>query len=219
MTTNYLDNDNQTSLLFKRFQNVVQTGIETGTGAKQFSSEGARSLKNVFNETIFRNSVDSSLNPIYYCKALTNGSLGSPDISSAEWDSSSNNVLDQTYYPYQIPGTDLTYYKDIYLQPVQGTLNAWFFSTSSSVTTDNNLLKNMIPFNYNQLNKDAFTPIVKYYNGSSWVKQGQNDIGGLNWLIDYETGVLEFYQTDSILENSLVQFNLNASVVFGGPRR
>ena len=32
MTTNFLNNDNQTSLLFKRFQNVVQTGIDEGFG-------------------------------------------------------------------------------------------------------------------------------------------------------------------------------------------
>ena len=67
-------------------------------------AEGARSLKNVFNNTIFRNDVDSSLNPIYYCKALTLGSPGSPDISSAEWDSSTNNIFDQSYAGYPIPG-------------------------------------------------------------------------------------------------------------------
>jgi len=215
MTTNFLNNDNQTSLLFKRFQNVVQTGIDEGFGETQFSAEGARSLKNVFNNTIFRNDVDSSLNPIYYCKAMTLGSPGSPDISSAEWDSNTNNILNQTYFPYQIPGTDLTYYKDIYLKPVQGTLNAWFFPTTTDDTTDVNLLKNMIPFNYNPIYKDAFTPIVKFYNGSSWTQQGQNDTTGLNWLVDYESGVLELYQTASILENSPYQLNLNATDEFG----
>jgi len=218
MTTNFLNNDNQTSLLFKRFQNVVQTGIDEGFGETQFSAEGARSLKNVFNNTIFRNDVDSSLNPIYYCKALTLGSPGSPDISSAEWDSSTNNIFDQSYAGYPIPGNpDLTYYKDIYLKPVQGTLNAWFFPTTTADTTDVNLLKNMIPFNYNPIYKDAFTPIVKFYNSSSssWTEQGQNDTTGLNWLVDYESGVLELYQKTSILENAPYQLNLNATDEFG----
>ena len=75
----------------------------------------------------------------------------------------------------------------------------------------------MIPFNYNPIYKDAFTPIVKFYNSSSssWTEQGQNDTTGLNWLVDYESGVLELYQKTSILENAPYQLNLNATDEFG----
>ena len=42
-----LNNDNQTSLLFKRFQNKVQAGINTGSGGTKYSTESAKALKNV----------------------------------------------------------------------------------------------------------------------------------------------------------------------------
>ena len=47
--TNYLDNNNQTSLLFKRFQNKVQAGINTGSGSTDYSNETTKALKSLLN--------------------------------------------------------------------------------------------------------------------------------------------------------------------------
>ena len=199
--TNYLDNNNQTSLLFKRFQNKVQAGINTGSGSTDYSNETTKALKNVFNSSIFAEDVPLELPNDYWINELD--ICG--NITESVWDNSSN----QTIGSFQIPNTPLTFYKDIFLKPCQGTNNAWYL-LSGGLSTDNNVIKNMIPYNYQPVNDSTYTPIVKYWNGSSWQSQGQNNYNptGLNWIIDYESGVLEFYQTDTILNNS---FNIDYS--------
>ena len=199
--TNYLDNNNQTSLLFKRFQNKVQAGINTGSGSTDYSNETTKALKNVFNSSIFAEDVPLELPNDYWINELD--ICG--NITESVWDNSTN----QTIGSFQIPNTPLTFYKDIFLKPCQGTNNAWYL-LSGGLSTDNNVIKNMIPYNYQPVNDSTYTPIVKYWNGSSWQSQGQNNYNptGLNWIIDYESGVLEFYQTDTILDNS---FNIDYS--------
>ena len=199
--TNYLDNNNQTSLLFKRFQNKVQAGINTGSGSTDYSNETTKALKNVFNSSIFAEDVPLELPNDYWINELD--ICG--NITESVWDNSTN----QTIGSFQIPNTPLTFYKDIFLKPCQGTNNAWYL-LSGGLSTDNNVIKNMIPYNYQPVNDSTYTPIVKYWNGSSWQSQGQNNYNptGLNWIIDYESGVLEFYQTDTILNNS---FNIDYS--------
>ena len=199
--TNYLDNNNQTSLLFKRFQNKVQAGINTGSGSTDYSNETTKALKNVFNSSIFAEDVPLDLPQDYWISSLD--ICGS--IQSTLWDNSGN----QTIGSFQIPNTPLTFYKDVFLQPCQGTNNAWYL-LSGGLSTDFNVIKNMIPYNYQPVDDSTYTPIVKYWNGSSWQSQGQNnyDPTGLNWLIDYESGVLEFYQTDSVLNTT---FNIDYS--------
>ncbi len=199
--TNYLDNNNQTSLLFKRFQNKVQAGINTGSGSTDYSNETTKALKNVFNSSIFAEDVPLELPNDYWINELD--ICG--NITESVWDNSSN----QTIGSFQIPNTPLTFYKDVFLKPCQGTNNAWYL-LSGGLSTDFNVIKNMIPYNYQPVNDSTYTPIVKYWNGSSWQSQGQNNYNptGLNWIIDYESGVLEFYQTDTILNNS---FNIDYS--------
>ena len=52
--SDYLNNNNQTSLLFKKFQNKVQAAIDTtsnGTGGTSYSNEQKRSLTNIYNNS------------------------------------------------------------------------------------------------------------------------------------------------------------------------
>ena len=54
----------------------------------------------------------------------------------------------------------IKFYKEIYLNPVSATNNAWWFippEHSDQITTDNNLLKDMIPFNFNSLSLSTFS--------------------------------------------------------------
>lgn len=201
MSQDYLNNTNQTSLLFKRFQNKVQANPDTGSGGLSYANESKNSLTYLFNNQLFSNTVSNNLtNSTYWINVIQNDS----NFASSTWDSVTNDVKNQIIASYPIPGTDLIVYKDVYLEPVQGTNQAWYIIPQglSSNNTENNKLKNMIPYNYNPLALGMFTPIISYWNGTSWFAgEVQNDTSSLNWLIDYESGVLEFYQTNTILES------------------
>jgi hypothetical protein len=126
----------------------------------------------------------------------------------------SNNVNNQTIVTRDLSagvfGVDLplTYYNKLYLAPTNGTNQAWWFIDPGSTTsTNNNILKNMIPYLYNDVNPNTYTPIVEYYNGTNWVSEAQASGNGLNWSIDPASGILQFYQSNSILTSSPYQLN------------
>ena len=201
--SNYLNNDNQTSLLFKKFQNKVQAAIDTtsnGTGGTSYFNEQKKSLTNIYNNTIFSNDVSQDLPSIYNLTILDN----SDNILDSSWNTN-NNVREQTISSFDIPNTDLRFYKKVYLEPAAGTDNAWYLIPPNvSTTTENNVLNNMIPYNFNPIDLTLFSPIVYYWNSniSDWSSQEQNQTDELNWLIDYESGILQFYQNKTTL-NSL----------------
>jgi len=126
----------------------------------------------------------------------------------------SNNVNNQVIVTKDLSagvfGVDLplTYYNKLYLAPTNGTNQAWWFIDPGSTTsTNNNILKNMIPYLYNDVNPNTYTPIVEYYNGTNWVSEAQASGNGLNWSIDPASGILQFYQSNSILTSSPYQLN------------
>jgi len=202
--TNYLNTENQDNLLFKQFQGVVQANINTGTALVQYSSEQRKALNNIFNDSIFSNTVPKDLSNNYWVVNLDN----SGGVAASTWVDSSgiNQTVGQmqNISKYAIPGTDLTFYKQVYLEPVAATNQAWYCRDPSSAnptsfSTDNNLLKDSIPFLYNDGEPSVYTPLVSFWDGSFWSTQQQNVPNSLNWVFDSASGVLQFYQTDAIL--------------------
>lgn len=202
--TNYLNTENQDNLLFKQFQGVVQANINTGTALVQYSSEQRKTLNNIFNDSIFSNTVPKDLSNNYWVVNLDN----SGGVAASTWVDSSgiNQTVGQmqNISKYAIPGTDLTFYKQVYLEPVAATNQAWYCRDPSSAnptsfSTDNNLLKDSIPFLYNDGEPSVYTPLVSFWDGLFWSTQQQNVPNSLNWVFDSASGVLQFYQKDDIL--------------------
>lgn len=209
--TNYLNTENQDNLLFKKFQGVVQANIKADNALVQYSSEQRKTLLNVFNNSIFSNDIPD-ISSDYYVVNLDNNT----SIPKSTWISSSdtNRTVGQmqNISKVEIPGTngDLTFYKQVYLEPVAATNQAWYCrdpssSTPNSYSTQNNLLRDMIPYLYNDSIPSMYTPIVYYNSGTdtnlNWTAQTQNVPNSLNWVIDPASGILQFYQTDTILES------------------
>ena len=208
--TDYLNNSNKTTLLFKQFQNKSQAAIDTGSGGTSFFNERYKSLNNIYNTDIFIENIERNLSDEYKLSSLD----ACGNIPGSKWNTT---IYDQDYADssFSIPNTNLIFYKEIYLNPVSGTNNAWWLippDFSNQITTDNNLLKDMIPFNFNSLSLSTFSPIFKYWDGEreQWKTQDkQNNASSLNWLIDYASGILQFYQTDSKLNSLNIDCNSN----------
>ena len=210
--SNNLNNDNETTLLFKKFQGVAQTQVLTSdTGALSYTGEPKKSLTNVFQENIFSEKVPTDLS--FTLLEIYNGVSQLGPIPEGDF---SNNVNNQTIVTRDLSagvfGVDLplTYYNKLYLAPTNGTNQAWWFIDPGSTTsTNNNILNNMIPYLYNDVNPNTYTPIVEYYNvtTSTWVSEAQASGNGLNWSIDPASGILQFYQSNSILTSSPYQLN------------
>ena len=217
--SNNLNNDNETTLLFKKFQGVAQTQVLTSdTGALSYTGEPKKSLTNVFQENIFSENVPTDLS--FTLLEIYNGVSILGPITEGDF---SNNVNNQTIVTRDLSagvfGVDLplTYYNKLYLAPTNGTNQAWWFIDPGSTTsTNNNILKNMIPYLYNDVNPNTYTPIVEYYNGTNWVSEAQASGNGLNWSIDPASGILQFYQSNSILTGSAVGSPYQLNGITGG---
>ena len=221
MSINYLDTQNQDNLLFKKFQGVAQANINTGTALVQYSSEQRKALDNVFNTSIFSNDVPVDLSENYWVSNLD----AALDVSASLWigSGSTNQTVGQmqTISKTPIPGTDLVFYKQVYLEPLAATNQAWFCrdpsgSDPQSYSIENNLLKDSIPFLYNDKEPTTYTPIVYYNDDTSsplnWVPQQQNVPNSLNWVFDSASGILQFYQNDTTLNTlNISKTGLDAS--------
>ncbi|MDA9298765.1 hypothetical protein N9P79_00185 [Crocinitomicaceae bacterium] len=210
MSINYLDTQNQDNLLFKKFQGVAQANINTDTALVQYSSEQRKALVNVFNSSIFSNEVPVDLSENYWVSNLD----AALDVSASLWigSGSTNQTVGQmqNISKTPIPGTDLVFYKQVYLEPLAATNQAWFCRDPSSAdpqsySIENNLLKDSIPFLYNDKEPTTYTPIVYYNDATSsplnWVPQQQNVPNSLNWVFDSASGILQFYQNDTTLND------------------
>jgi len=221
MSINYLDTQNQDNLLFKKFQGVAQANINTDTALVQYSSEQRKALVNVFNTSIFSNDVPVDLSENYWVSNLD----ASSNVDESSWNGSGsiNQTVGQmqTISKTPIPGTDLVFYKQVYLEPLAATNQAWFCrdpsgSDPQSYSIENNLLKDSIPFLYNDKEPTTYTPIVYYNDDTSsplnWVPQQQNVPNSLNWVFDSASGILQFYQNDTTLNNlNISKTGLDAS--------
>ena len=213
------DNDNKLNLLFKKFQSVSQATINTdGTNGTPFSLEQVSTSNNVFQKEIFAEDVPIDLSFSIQCSTLHDN----PNIPDSSWN---NNVYDQSlsFVDLSMNGKPLPlrFYKNVYLnQTIVNEPQVWWLLNDSLATPrpDNNVLKNMIPFSYNINTKDVYSPIVSYYDGSNWVSNVQNDTTKLNWLVDYPSGLLQFYQTDSILSGLNITNSSDTSIEKIRPR-
>ena len=219
----YLNNENKTNLLFKKFQGVIQSQVvtTTGTGAS-FTQENKKSLNNVFQQDIFSENVPTDLSDTLL-QMWDNFSAPGSNIPDSSWNSDVTNqtlgfkdLFDSSGNP--LP---LRFYKRVYLTNASTTGQAWWLidpSSNLAQTTNNNLLKDTIPYLYNDLDPNTYTPIVERWNNTSWVTLTQATSTGVNWSMDPASGILQFYQTPSKLANLNIDPNAATTVEKKRPR-
>ena len=221
----YLNNENKTNLLFKKFQGVIQSQVVTtpGTGTS-FTQENKKSLNNVFQQDIFSENVPTDLSDTLL-QMWDSFNAPGIDISASSWNSDVTNqtlgfkdLLDSSGNP--LP---LRFYKRVYLTNASTTGQAWWLidpTSNLAQTTNNNLLKDTIPYLYNDLDPNTYTPIVERYDTSSanWVTLTQATSTGANWSMDPASGILQFYQTPSKLATLNIDPNAATTVEKKRPR-
>ena len=214
-----LDEFNQNNLLFKRFQGVIQTNI---INPNSFNNEfGKPSLVNTYNDTIFSSNVSRDLSSNTTVLNLTLQLPGAPSVI----DTSANSWQTCIYGEYadlktadNIAITNLKFYQKVFLKSISSGPYAWWLIDPSNALqfTTNNLLKDMIPFSYGTTGA-TYSPVVWYYTGAvptpgataqdaenlandpnNWTPDFNQNSTPLYWLVDYASGVLQFYaQADS----------------------
>jgi len=211
-----LDEFNQNNLLFKRFQGVIQTNI---INPNSFNNEfGKPSLVNRYNDTIFSSNVSRDLSSNTTVLNLTLQLPGAPSVI----DTSANSWQTGVYGEYtdlktadNIAITNLKFYQKVFLKSISSGPYAWWLIDPSLALpfTTNNLLKDMIPFSYGTTGA-TYSPVVWYYTGAipttatqaenlandpnNWTPDFNQNSTPLYWLVDYASGVLQFYaQADS----------------------
>ena len=209
-----LDNDNKTNLLFKKFQGVTQGSIITSdTGGATYSTEPFKSLTGIFQNQIYSEDVPLTLQQTL--RQMQNDS----GIASSTWNSTTNNARDQTLSITQLQDANgnnlpLAFYKDVYLDKVGANIQAWWLvEPNQTLSTENNVLADTIPWKYNDIVASTYTPIVTYWKDSTstWAENGQNDTTLLNWVMDYTSGMLVCYQPESTLQGYTVWSSTTAS--------
>ena len=141
-----------------------------------------------------------------------------PTASTSIPSSNTNHVLYQDYNNgkhnvYDTNGDKIDHlicYKRLYLYPAQtNKSNAWWFCPGQDIppnglqfndNPENSLLRNCI--RPNPQKPSVYTPIVEVYEGGNWVQKNENESGGPGWILDYDTGVLVFYNSPTTLENT-----------------
>ena len=195
--------DNQLSLLFKQFQGVSQTALTADAqGSALFNTEKYSSLQGVFSDSIYAENVPRDLSDTLL-------DMDSDDINypESQWN---NNIWDQSIAAYPLSDASgtalpLTFYKKVYLAPVQGSNQMWWLPDTSNAllqTPTTNVLRDMIPWKYNDVNTSTYTQRVYYWNGSAWVAGAINNENSLGWVIDFPTGFVGAYLPTTTLAAS-----------------
>ncbi len=179
-----VENDPQFQLLFKQFNNTVNTRqdltFSDGNNAAPFRNY-------VFNDAIFSNNIPSDLRDI---------SFGAPPntvYGLAALDASFNSLNKPFDSSYNIPGTDLTFYYRQELQFTNATTNRTYWIDASN---NNSALADSIPFNYDRSQYNSYEPRLYDKNGSQRVPIFDTGAPGIKWLMDYKSGFVQFYGTD-----------------------
>ena len=202
-----LNNNNKTNLLFKKFQGVTQGSIVTSdTGGATYSTEPFKSLTGIFQNQIYSEDVPLTLQNTL--RQMQNDN----NILSSAWNFTTNNARDQTLSITHLQDASgnnlpLAFYKDVYLDKVGANIQAWWLvEPNKTLTTENNVLADTIPWKYNDVVSSTYTPIVTYWKDSnnSWSENAQNDTSLLNWVMDYTSGMLVCYQPESTLQGYTV---------------
>ncbi len=212
-----VDNDYQTSLLFKQFVGVAASRLDD-----EFSVEKFKSVPNIFSSDVMIEEIPNSA-PI---KISGPNNL---DVSSNWLDSScnyaTNTVEESTYigsgpdygktFAEIYPDTNLKFYKRLSLVPcddVNGQGRVWGSFTDYN-TNNQSVLKHTIPFKYDDVTA-TYLPVVRYNKIQSGNGAGTGNpnfqIGNINasplyWVMDAGTGFLQFYNTTSNLQSAGVK--------------
>jgi hypothetical protein len=181
----------KTGLLFKEFAgkvNARQDQLFTGPGNRY-------PFRNyVANNEIFSNDIPDDLANITFTYGGGATVYGLPAL-----DASFASLSQPFGISYEIPNTDLIfYYKATLVNATPGStpVRTWYIGDPSGGT--NSLLRDSIPFSYD--------PSYNSYIPSLWNAAGTLSIpyysatgGQIYWLMDYKSGFVQLYGTDSDL--------------------
>lgn len=191
-----LNNDRKTNLLFREFVGTANALLPVNSN---FTNEPLKNINFVFNSEIRNQEVPIELPVFLRIQAL---------------DACGNIASDSSYNlsPHGYP--QLTFYKDIPLDPVPGAASqVWFKKNDPNlqVNQDNNLLKGMIPFKFDDknVNDPTYLPIVKYNTSSSgtpnFVTTGAPNQTPFFWIQNANNGLIQFYAQTTVLNGNNIE--------------
>ena len=187
-----IDNDYQTSLLFKQFTGVAATQLD-----QQFSNEPYRAIKNVFSRDIFIEEVPTEA-PISIFNLDNSGDWVDSVGSSPSINSSTSTSFSQIY-----PDDHIEFYKNVVLTAVPGSNSRVWYKLDSS---GNNILADTLNFKFDDINS-TYLMRVKYNNGTTYINNAINSYP-LFWVLDNQSGYLQLYATTAqLLSNANIPTN------------
>lgn len=180
-----VENDPQFQLLFKQFNNTVNTRQDV---AFSDGNNKAPFRNYVFNNEVFSNNIPADLSNISF------GSGSSTVYGLAALDASFNAAGVSKGTSYKIPGTDLTFFFRQELEFTNPTTNRTYWIDACN---NNSALADTIPFNYDKSQFNSYETLLFDNTGVVKVPIFKSGAPGLKWLMDYKSGFVQFYGTDS----------------------
>lgn len=193
-----LNNNRKTNLLFRQFVGTANALLPENSN---FTNEPLKNINYVFNSEIQNQEVPLSLPSDLRISAL--------DICNNIPSDSSFNLAAYGY-------PQLTFFKDIPLDPVPGAASqVWFKyidpSANPLTNQSNNLLTGMIPFKFDDVNvlDPTYLPIVKRNfatpPSTNFVNVGAPNNTPLYWIQNSANGLIQFYATTTVLNSNNIQ--------------
>ena len=182
-------NDQKTELLFKQFNNVVNARHEASFSTLTQNKFPFRNY--VLNESIFSNSIPKNLSDISYNLSSVTTVYGANAL-----DSSFNNSGQLLGISYEIPNTDLVFYYRAELQPALTTTSrTWYID--DNLGNNDSLIKDTIPFLYDA-SYLSYTQTLYDSTGTLAYSLYESP---LYWLLDYQSGFVQFYGDEALVDN------------------
>ena len=181
-----INNDYQTSLLFKQFTGVAATQLD-----QQFSNEPYRAIKNIFSRDIFIEEVPTEAPISIY--TLDN----SADWVDSSGSSPSINSLTSTSFSQIYPDDHIEFYKNIELTAVPGSNSRVWYKLDNS---GNNILADTLNFKFDDTNS-TYLMRVKYKPTTTYINNAINSYP-LFWVLDNQSGYLQLYSTTAQLASN-----------------
>jgi len=197
-----LNNDRKTNLLFRQYVGTANALLPTNSN---FTNEPLKNINYVFNSEIQNQSVPITL---------------PAELRIEQLDACGNIASDSSFNLSSFGFPQLTFYKEIPLDPVPGAASqVWFKyidpSANPLTNQENNLLKGMVPFKYDDINvgiapnNPTYLPIVKRNfavpPATNFLNVGAPNNTPLFWIQNSSTGLIQFYATTTILNSNNVQ--------------
>ena len=193
-----LNNNRKTNLLFRQF---VGTGNALLPENSNFTNEPLKNINFVFNTEIQNQEVPLTL---------------PNELRISQLDICSNIPSDSSFNLAAYGYPQLTFYKDIPLDPVPGAASqVWFkyidISANPLTNQSNNLLIGMIPFKFDDINvlDPTYLPIVKRNFAvpplTNFVNVGAPNNTPLYWIQNANNGLIQFYASTPTLNANNIQ--------------